>query len=49
MCIRDSSKADKILENLPDATVPTFRDLLKGQEISIKDKIIEDWEEYIVA
>ena len=43
------SKADKILEKLPEATVPTFRDLLKGQEVSIKDKIIKDWEECIVA
>lgn len=43
------SKADKILDNPPEASIPTYRDLLKGQEISIKDKIIEDWEEYIVA
>ena len=43
------AKADKILENLPKISKPTFRELLKGQEHLIKDKIVEDWEEYIVA
>ena len=45
----NSNEIDKILDNPPEATIPTFRDLLRGQELVIKDKIIEDWEEYIVA
>ena len=43
------AKADKILENLPKISKPTFRELLKGQEHLIKDKKVDDWEEYIVA
>tara|TARA_B100000214_G_scaffold280023_1_gene209728 strand:- start:948 stop:1463 length:516 start_codon:yes stop_codon:yes gene_type:complete len=43
------SKADKIIHPAPVVKIPSFRELLKGQEHIERKSIEKDWQEYIVA
>jgi 5-methylcytosine-specific restriction endonuclease McrA len=42
-------KADNIPEKLPIAEKPSFRDLIKGEQLASGKSISIDWQEYIVA